>query len=87
MASEFQLLQPETTFSGAGIAPLQTGLPKTTKSLCPECNLILDARIFESGGRVLMERAPVPTVGVLTKFEDSEGNVVAAMKYDEEPHT
>jgi 7,8-dihydro-6-hydroxymethylpterin dimethyltransferase len=56
MASNFQVIQPETTYSGARIDPLQTGLPKSTKSLCPECNLILDARIFESDGRVLMEK-------------------------------
>ncbi len=31
------------------------------------------------GARVVMEKAPIPTVGVLTKFEDMEGNVLSAM--------
>src|SRR5215471_4253716 len=56
MASQFQLIQPETTYSGSCIDPVPAGLPKNTKSLCPECNLILDARIFESAGRVIMEK-------------------------------
>jgi hypothetical protein len=34
-----------------------------------------------------MAKAPVPTVGVLTKFEDPEGNVVGAMRYEHEPRT
>lgn len=37
--------------------------------------------------RILMEKAPIPNVGVLTKFEDTEGNVLGAMAYDHEPHT
>jgi hypothetical protein len=34
-----------------------------------------------------MAKAPIPTVGVLTKFEDTEGNVLGAMAYDQPPHT
>jgi predicted enzyme related to lactoylglutathione lyase len=60
---------------------------------CFECTIAVDdvARVAKAvatnGGRILMESAPVPTVGLLTKFEDTEGNVLGAMKYDREPHT
>jgi predicted enzyme related to lactoylglutathione lyase len=55
---------------------------------CFECTIAVTdldhvaKQVVANGGRLLMERAPVPTVGVLTKFEDSEGNVVGAMHYD-----
>ena len=60
---------------------------------CFECTIAvgdLDAvttAIVANGGRILMARAPVPTVGVLTRFEDTEGNVLGAMAYEHEPHT
>jgi predicted enzyme related to lactoylglutathione lyase len=60
---------------------------------CFECTIAVDdleavtAAVKAQGGRILMENAPVPTVGVLTKFEDTEGNVLAAMAYDQTPHT
>jgi predicted enzyme related to lactoylglutathione lyase len=68
--------------------PRAAGGPK-----CFECTIAvrdLDAvtqAIAGHGGRILMEKAPIPTVGVLTKFEDTEGNVVGAMAYELEPHT
>ncbi len=54
--AQFQVIQPETTYTGAGIQPLRTGLPKTTRSLCPECSQLIDAAIFEEGGKVVMEK-------------------------------
>ncbi|MCL4401624.1 MAG: radical SAM protein, partial [Acidobacteria bacterium] len=57
MAAPFQVIQPETTYSGTPIAPLKTGLPKTTQSLCPECTSLIEARIFEENGRVVMEKS------------------------------
>jgi len=35
---------------------LKKGLPKETQSLCPECKKVVAARIFESEGKVLMEK-------------------------------
>ncbi len=55
--ADFRVIQPETTYSGAPIQPLPHGLPKTTGSLCPECERILRARIFEDGGRVVMQKS------------------------------
>ena len=55
MAAVFQVLQPETTYTGTPIKPLDRGLPKTTQSLCPDCSELIDARIFEEDGKVVME--------------------------------
>ncbi len=54
--AQFQVLQPETTYTGSRIDALKTGLPKTTQSLCPECTQLIDARIFEEAGKVVMEK-------------------------------
>jgi len=55
---DFKPLQPAATFTGAPIPPLQTGLPKFTRSLCPECKgaVTLEARLFEEDGKVWMEK-------------------------------
>jgi predicted enzyme related to lactoylglutathione lyase len=69
-------------------APRAAGGPN-----CFECTIAVDdldvvtKAVAEQGGRILMEKAPIPTVGVLTKFEDTEGNVLGAMRYEHEPHT
>jgi 7,8-dihydro-6-hydroxymethylpterin dimethyltransferase len=54
-----KILQPEKTLTGGPIQPLQKGLPKTTTSLCPECETVnkIEARIFEENGRVMMEKS------------------------------
>jgi uncharacterized radical SAM superfamily Fe-S cluster-containing enzyme len=54
--ADFQVIQPETTYTGGRIRPLAKGLPKSTQSLCPECTQLIDARIFEEGGKVVMEK-------------------------------
>jgi len=36
-----------------------------------------------NGGKVVMPKFYIPTVGTLIFFEDTEGNVVGAMQYDE----
>jgi predicted enzyme related to lactoylglutathione lyase len=60
---------------------------------CFECTIAVDdldavtKAIAAHGGRILMEKAPVPTVGLLTKFVDPEGNVLGAMAYEKPPRT
>ncbi len=54
--AQFQVIQPETTYTGSPIQPLQKGLPKQTQSLCPDCSELIDARILEDGGKVVMEK-------------------------------
>ena len=51
-----RILQPEVTYTGAPIKPLQKGLPKQTESLCPECLKVIPADIFADGGKVVMEK-------------------------------
>jgi len=55
-AEGFKIIQPETTYTGAPITQLPKGLPKMTKSLCPECSKIIEAVLSEENGRVVMEK-------------------------------
>ena len=55
-SKDFKIIQPEKTLCDAPIAPLPQGLPKTAQSLCPECTKLIEARIFEENGRVIMEK-------------------------------
>jgi 7,8-dihydro-6-hydroxymethylpterin dimethyltransferase len=50
------VIQPETTYTGAPILSLSKGLPKRTESLCPECSSVINAVIREDDGRVIMEK-------------------------------
>jgi len=54
--SDFEIIQPETTFTGSPIEPVEKGLPKATQSICPECLQVIDARLFEEDGAVYMEK-------------------------------
>ncbi len=54
--SDLKIIQPAATLTGALIVPVQKGLPKQTQSLCPDCGNVIDARIFEENGRVMMEK-------------------------------
>jgi len=54
------------TLTGRPIPPLQTGLPKTVESVCPECMRLIDARLYERDGEVWMAKT-CPDHG---RFED-----------------
>ena len=41
--AQFKVIQPQTTYTGSPITPLQKGLPRTTQSLCPECSELIEA--------------------------------------------
>lgn len=45
------------------------------------------AAVEANGGRITMPKAPIPTVGVLIRFDDTEGNNVGAMAYEAAPVT
>jgi predicted enzyme related to lactoylglutathione lyase len=38
--------------------------------------------VLVNGGRIVMEKATIPGVGELIFFQDPEGNVAGAMRYD-----
>ena len=40
------------------------------------------AAVRANGGKVTMDKSPIPTVGVLVRFEDTEGNDIGAMAYE-----
>ena len=45
------------------------------------------AAVEANGGKITMPKAPIPTVGVLIRFEDPEGNAIGAMAYEHKPVT
>ncbi len=40
------------------------------------------ALVKKHGGKILMPKATIPTVGTLIRFADTENNVVCAMQYE-----
>jgi len=42
------------------------------------------AAVEANGGRIVMQKVQIPTVGHLIFFEDTEGNIVGAMQYDQQ---
>jgi predicted enzyme related to lactoylglutathione lyase len=56
-----------------------------------ECTFAVDdvdavkERVIANGGTITMDKAPIPTVGVLIRFLDTEGNEVGVMKYETPP--
>ena len=55
-----------------------------------ECTLGVDsidetiAAVEANGGKIVMPKFYIPTVGSLIFFEDTEGNLVGAMQYDKD---
>jgi uncharacterized protein len=45
------------------------------------------AAVEANGGRIVMGKSPIPTVGTLIRFLDTEGNDVGAMLYEQPPRT
>ena len=45
----------------------------------------VQAAVEKHGGKMTMTRAVIPTVGALIRFDDTEGNDVGAMKYEQPP--
>ena len=77
--AQFQILQPATTYTGSPIQPMQKGLPKSTRSLCPECTQLIDARIFEDAGKVVMEKR-CPTHGEFRDIVYSDAKLYLKME-------
>ncbi|MGD0666228.1 MAG: tetraether lipid synthase Tes [Bryobacteraceae bacterium] len=77
--AQFQVLQPQTTYTGSRIQPLQKGLPKSTRSLCPECSQLIDAKILEDSGKVVMEKR-CPTHGEFRDIIYSDAKLYLKME-------
>ncbi len=64
-----------------------TGLNGFEPTFAVEDVDVILAAVERNGGRITMQKSPIPTVGVLVRFEDTEGNDVGAMKYEKRPVT
>ncbi len=83
----------EKTKDGAGVL----GSLQQRRELVPgkrmtgfECTISVDtdvdkvaAAVKANGGKIVMQKATIPGVGDLIFFEDPEGNLAGAMRYDE----
>ena len=53
-----------------------------------ECSLAVEdvdatsKAVLANGGKIVMPKVTIPTVGTLIFFEDPEGNIAGAMQYD-----
>jgi uncharacterized protein len=47
---------------------------------------LIEAKILQAGGTILMKPMEIPTVGRLIQFADPEGNHVCAMQYERSVH-
>jgi uncharacterized protein len=59
---------------------------------CFECSITVRdvdaivAAVIANGGTIMMPKSPIPTVGEVSYFLDTEGNRVGAVRYDVEPY-
>jgi predicted enzyme related to lactoylglutathione lyase len=61
--------------------PLGTGFNGYECSISVEDVKKMEAEIVKHGGNVVMKPMEIPTVGVLIKFVDTEGNLACAIQY------
>lgn len=47
----------------------------------------VETAVVGAGGTITVPRSPIPTVGTLIRFLDTEGNDIGAMAYEQPPHT
>lgn len=63
------------------LQPLGTGFNGYECSISVEDVKQTGAMILKHGGQIVVKPVEIPTVGVLIKFEDTEGNLVCAIQY------
>ena len=62
-----------TTYTGAAITPLETGLPKSVQSICPECGRTIQGALVAEDGRVFMNKSCPRCGGFLDLISSSAG--------------
>ena len=67
------------TLGGEKILSVRTGLPKETRSLCPDCLRTISAELFEENGRVMMRKS-CPVHGTFTDVIFSDVKVYLRME-------
>jgi predicted enzyme related to lactoylglutathione lyase len=88
--SDFLQIKDDKTERGELIGALQSRKysPLKEKIIGLECTVTVDnveeiiKRVQNSGGQILMPKTAIPYVGWITKFLDTEGNLVCAMQAD-----
>jgi predicted enzyme related to lactoylglutathione lyase len=48
---------------------------------------VVAAAAEANGGQITLSKSVIPTVGMLVRFLDPEGNDIGVMKYETAPHT
>jgi predicted enzyme related to lactoylglutathione lyase len=87
---DFLQIRDDKTEGGELIGALQARKysPVTEKIIGLECTISVDnvddiiKRVQNNGGQILMPKTAIPYVGWITKFLDTEGNLVCAMQAD-----
>lgn len=87
---DFLQIKADQTEQGERIGALQSRKysPLQEKIIGLECTISVDdvdeiiQKVENNGGRILMTKTAIPTVGWITKFLDTEGNLVCAMQTD-----
>lgn len=88
--TDFLQIKADKTEGGELIGALQARKysPVKEKIIGLECTIAVEnvdeiiKRVEEKGGQILMPKATIPYVGWITKFLDTEGNLVCAMQFD-----
>lgn len=87
---DFLQIKADKTENGELIGALQSRKysPLQEKIVGLECTISVESvdgiikRVEENGGQILMPKTAIPYVGWITKFLDTEGNLVCAMQAD-----
>lgn len=87
---DFLQLKADQTEGGELIGALQSRKysPVKEKIIGLECTISVDSvddiieKVKGNGGQILMPKTAIPYVGWITKFLDTEGNLVCAMQTD-----
>lgn len=88
--SDFLQIKADKTENGELIGALQSRKysPLPDKIIGLECTIGVEniddviGKVQHNGGEILMPKTAIPYVGWVTKFLDTEGNLVCAMQYD-----
>lgn len=87
---DFLQIKADQTQNGELIGALQSRKysPLQEKIIGLECTISVDdidaiiQKVEQNEGQILMPKTAIPTVGWITKFLDTEGNLVCAMQTD-----
>ena len=87
---DFLQIKDDNSEEGELIGALQSRnySPVPEKIIGLECTISVQnvddivERIKNNGGQIIMPKTAIPYVGWITKFLDTEGNLICAMQYD-----